>query len=80
MQPTPTQRHFGLPIPSPSDTDTREHERRWLGHVPAGRIGVPAIPPDQEQDFLHRMAEMERAVLGEVRSVLRVWPEVPRRR
>ena len=53
----------------------RDHERRWLDHVRAGRIGAPAIPPEQEQDFLHRMAEMERAVLGEVRSVKRVYPE-----
>ena len=72
MQPDPTQRHFGLPIPASSDPDMREHGRRWLGHVRAGRIGAPAIPPEQEQDFLRRMAEMERAVLGEVRSVERV--------
>jgi hypothetical protein len=39
-----------------------------------GRIGAPAIPPEDEQQFLTRMADMERAVLGEVRSVRRVWP------
>ena len=62
-------------IPHHADADIREHEQRWLGHVHAGRIGAPAIPPEQEQDFLHRMAEMERAVLGEMRSVRLVWPD-----
>jgi len=62
-------------IPNYADADIREHEQRWLGHVQAGRIGAPAIAPEQEQDFLHRMAQMERVVLGEVRSVRRVWPD-----
>lgn len=61
-------------IPHYADPDMREHAQRWLSHISAGRIGKPVIPPEQEQDFLHRMAEMERAVLGEVRSVGRVWP------
>jgi len=62
-------------IPHYADADMREHSQRWLSHISAGRIGKPAIPPEQEQNFLHRMAEMERVVLGEVRSVKRVWPE-----
>jgi hypothetical protein len=49
----------------------REHEQRWLSHISAGRIGAPAVAPEQEQDFLHRMAEIERALLGELRSVRR---------
>jgi hypothetical protein len=75
MQPDPTQRHFGLPYPASPDPepDQRAEWRRWEEHVQAGRIGAPAIPPGQEQDFLHRMAEMERAVLGEVRSVKRLF-------
>jgi hypothetical protein len=73
--PQPYPRNFGLPLPASPDPDMREHERRWLAHVHAGRIGAPAIPPEQEQDFLHRMAAIERAVLGEVRSVRQVFPE-----
>jgi hypothetical protein len=77
--PLSDQRHFGLAIPCSSDPDSLAHERSWLGHVRAGRIGSSDVAPGGEQDFLERMAAMERAVLGEVRSVKRVLPEVPRR-
>ena len=70
--PQPNTRNFGLSFPVGPGPDQREHERRWEEHVAAGRIGAPAFPPVQEQDFLARMAQMERAVLGEVRSVKRV--------
>jgi hypothetical protein len=72
--PQTSTRNFGLPPHASPAPDQREHERRWEDHVAAGRIGKPAIPPEQEQDFLSRMAELERVVLGEVRSVRRVWP------
>ncbi len=72
--PQPTTRNFGFPFPANPEPDERDHERRWEEHVAAGRIGKPVIPPEQEQDFLHRMADMERVVLGEVRSVGRAWP------
>jgi hypothetical protein len=71
--PQPSTRNFGLPFPASPAPDQREHERRWEEHVAAGRIGRCDVPPEQEQDFLHRLAQMERAVLGEVRSVKRVW-------
>jgi len=73
--PQSVTRNFGLPLPACPDPDQRAEWRRWEEHVAAVRIGKPVIPPEQEQDFLHRMAEMERVLLGEVRSVKRVWPE-----
>jgi hypothetical protein len=73
--PQPSTRNFGLPFPASPDADLRAEWRRWEEHVAAGRIGKRDVPPGQEQDFLSRMAELERVVLGEVRSVKRVFPE-----
>lgn len=71
--PQSTAHNFGLPFPASPDPDQRAEWRRWEEHVAKGRIGAPAIPPEQEQDFLARMADLERVVLGEVRSVKLVW-------
>lgn len=77
--PQPPAHNFGLSFPAGPGPDQRAHQRRWEEHVAAGRIGAPVIPPEQEQQFLTCMAQMERVVLGELRSVKRACPETPRR-
>jgi hypothetical protein len=54
-----------LPIPHYADRDMLDHERAWLAHVEAGRIGQRA---EASAERLARHIANERAVLGEVRS------------
>ncbi len=60
------------PVPVPISANMNAAGRSMS---PPGGSALPPFPPEQEQDFLARMAEMERVVLGELRSVKRVFPE-----